>query len=381
MPEFASSSQLLAAIVASSDDAIISKDLNGIITSWNPGAERIFGYTPEEAVGKSILMLIPQDRLEEEPRIIERIRRGERIDHFETTRQTKDGRPLEISLSVSPIRNADGTVVGASKIARDITERKQVERQLTAAKAELQSYAAELEKKVADRTQVLQRTIAELEAFSYSLTHDLRAPLRAIQSFLQIFLEDHFSELNEESRAPLQKAIGSTQQMDRLILDLLAFTRLSHDGVPIEIIDTEKVVRGIIQDRIDFQSPTVEITIQSPLENVMGNVPSLTQCLTNLLGNAVKFVAPGKTPRIKIYSSAIDSKVRLYVEDNGIGINPGDAGQLFQMFSRIHGTTYAGTGIGLAIVKKAAARMGGTTGVESEVGKGSRFWLELPKAL
>lgn len=369
--------QRLGAIVQSSDDAIIGKNLSGIITTWNEGARRLFGYDESEIVGKSIMTLIPTELWDEEKSIIARLQKGQRIEHFETIRLAKNGHAVQVSLTVSPIRNAEGIIIGASKIARDITERKEVEIALATAQRQLQLHASELEKRVEERTQMLQKTVTELEAFSYSLSHDMRAPLRAVQSFLQIFLEDHGAKIDAEGAALLQKVVGSAQKMDRMVLDLLTFTRLSHEAMNIEEVDVEKLTREIIHDRPEFQAPQAEITMASPLSKVMGNEASLSQCLTNLLDNAVKFVAPGTRPKVHIRSERVDSSVLLWVEDNGIGISPEDQKQLFRMFQRIHGNGYPGTGIGLAIVRKAVERMGGTAGIESNA-QGSRFWLRLP---
>ena len=374
------SRQLLAAIVDSSDDAIIGKDLNGIITNWNAGARRIFGYNKSEIIGKSILTLIPPELRAEESVIIGRIRQGERVEHFETRRVRKDGSHVEISLTVSPIRDAEGRVIGASKIARDITDRKRVERDLVLAQAQLQSHATELEKRVDDRTRALQKTIAELEAFSYSLTHDLRAPLRAIESYLEIFVEDFGGKVGEEGVASLQKAVAAARRMDRMVLDLLAFTRLSHEEMLVNIIDIEKVVGSIVRDRPEFHFTRADIRVESPLLPVAGNLPSLVQCLTNLLDNAVKFVAPGMKPKIRIYTEPRDGMVRLWVEDNGIGISAEDQAQIFRIFHRGGSGDYPGTGIGLAIVRKAVERMGGSAGIESQPGRGSCFWVQLPRA-
>jgi PAS domain S-box-containing protein len=369
----------LAAIVENSDDAIVSKNLKGIVSSWNRGAEELFGYTAEEMIGQSIMKVIPPDRQDEERDILARLQRGERMHHFETIRRHKNGRLLSVSLTISPIRDAEGHIVGASKIARDIGERKKAEEALRAAQLQLKQHAQELESKVQERTARIQETVAELEAFSYSLSHDMRAPLRAIQSFSEIVLNEHAGRLDEEATGYLQRVVNAAGRMDRLIQDVLAFTRVSRQEITVERIDAEKLIREVMHERPELQPPNAEIVIESPLLPMLGHEASLTQCLTNLLDNAVKFVPRGVAPRVRIRSEPVEGQVRLWVEDNGIGIDPAAQRRLFALFERVHsGTNYRGTGIGLAIVRKAVERMGGTAGVESEPGKGSRFWLQLP---
>jgi PAS domain S-box-containing protein len=369
----------LAAIVENSDDAIVSKNLKGVVNSWNRGAEELFGYTAEEMIGQSIMKVIPPDRQDEERDILARLQRGERVHHFETIRRHKSGRLLSVSLTISPIRDAEGNIIGASKIARDIGERKKAEEALRAARRQLEQHAQELESKVQERTARIQETVAELEAFSYSLSHDMRAPLRAIQSFSEIVLNEHAERLDEEATGYLQRVVNAAGRMDRLIQDVLAFTRVSRQEITVERIDAEKLIREVIQERPELQPPNAEIVIESALLTMLGHEASLTQCLTNLLDNAVKFVPRGVAPRVRIRTEPVDGQVRLWVEDNGIGIDPAAQRRLFALFERVHsGTNYRGTGIGLAIVRKAVERMGGTAGVESEPGKGSRFWLQLP---
>jgi PAS domain S-box-containing protein len=368
----------LAAIVQNSDDAIISKNLDGTITSWNEGAQHIFGHTADEIIGQSIKTLIPTELQKEEDEILARLRRGERVYHFETMRIAKDGRHISVSLTISPIKDHEGHIVGASKIAHDITQRKQVERNLAEANEKLQSYAAELERQVRERTASLEKTIIELESFSYTLSHDMRAPLRAIESFAEIVLNDYGEKIDPCGAELLKRAITAAQRMDKLIIDLLAFTRLSHAPINTESVDIEKLIHSIIQERAEFQSPRAEIQVETPLLPAAGNQTSLTQAITNLLDNAVKFVAQGIVPRVRIYSERNHGGVRLWIEDNGIGIGRHEKQRLFQMFQRLQGDDYPGTGLGLAIVRKAAQRMGGEAGVESESGKGSRFWLQLP---
>src|SRR6266850_1358452 len=368
----------LATIVESSDDAIISKTLDGTILTWNGGAERIFGYAAGEAVGQRITMLIPPERMDEETYVVERIKRGERVDHFETVRLTKDGRRLDVSLTVSPLKDEEGNVVGASKVLRDITTRKEAEKNLQEAGKQMELHAQKLESTVAERTQQLRETVAELESFCYSLSHDMRTPLRAIQSYSQMVLEEEGKKLSAECTGYLRKAISAAERMDQLIQDVLAYSRLSRQEITLEPIDVDTLLREIIQERPELQPEKADIRIESPLLRVRGHSASLTQCVTNLLDNAVKFVAPGVKPRVRVYSEARDGRVRLCFEDNGIGIEKEAQRRLFEMFQRMHtGNEYEGTGIGLAIVRKSAERMRGEVGLESEVGQGSRFWVEL----
>lgn len=370
----------LAAIVEGSDDAIIAKNLEGIVTNWNPGAERMFGFTAAEMVGQSIKRIIPPDRYSEEERILERMKRGERIDHFETIRQRKDGRTIHISLSTSPIRDGDGEIVGASKIARDISAQKEAELALRAAQAKLESHALELEAKVRERTAKLEEMVGELEAFSYSLSHDLRAPLRAIQGFTELVLSDYGDKIPEATDY-LKRVVTAAARMDRLIHDVLAFARLSRQELTLQPVAVDRLVHDIVDERPELHSPRAKITIEGPLLPVIGHEASLTQCLTNFLDNAVKFVRPGTDPAVRVYTQPVDGMVRIAVQDNGIGISPENRQKLFNLFQRLATTqNYQGTGVGLAIVRKAAERMGGRVGVDSAPGAGSTFWVELPRA-
>jgi PAS domain S-box-containing protein len=372
----------MAAIVQWSVDAIMSKDLHGIITTWNKGAEGLFGYTAREVLGKPITLLIPWDRWHEEPVILDHIRRGEPIIDFETVRRRKDGSLVDISLCVSPVKDADGNIIGASKIARDITKRKRTEQALKDAHEELHRHAQELEQTVATRTAELRQTVAELEAFSYSLSHDLRAPLRTIHSFVELVLQQHGQQIGAQGTEFLRTSLNSAQRLDRLVESVLAYTRSSRQQLNFGTVDVDLLVREIISERLELQAPRAEVTLQSPLLPVCGDEASLTQCLTNLLGNGVKYVAPGVQPRLRVSSEQRGEFVRLWIEDNGIGVAPADQEHLFEMFRRGRSSCeYEGSGLGLAIVRKAVERMGGQVGVESEPGRGSRFWLELPKAV
>lgn len=371
----------LAAIVSGSEDAIVGKNLDGVITNWNSAAERILGYSASEIIGKPITVLIPPERQGEEREILARLRSGKRVEHFETIRVTKDGREIDVSLSISPIKDDAGQIVGASKILRDVSDRKEVERKLQDAQRQLQVRADDLENKVRHRTARLQEMVAELETFSYSVSHDLREPMRAIQQYADILKADYGSFLDEQGRTYLERISSSISRLDALIWDVLAYSRVLHDDLVLHPVDTERLLEELIDQYPNFQPPNALIEIVRPLLSVRGNPAFLTQCLTNLIGNAVKFVVPYQTPRVKIMTEKLDLKVRIWVEDNGIGIAPNDQARIFRVFERINPQDqFEGSGIGLSIVRKAVERMNGRLGVESEVGKGSRFWIELDAA-
>jgi signal transduction histidine kinase len=265
--------------------------------------------------------------------------------------------------------------------ARLLAERVRSEEALRKAHSLLADKAKHLDALVEQRTAQLRETIAELEAFSYSLSHDMRAPLRAMQSFSEIVRMDYGEKIGAEGKDLLWRVARAAERMDRLIQDVLAFSRVSREEIALQPIDAEKLIRDVIKERPELQEPQAEIIIEGPLDPVLGHDASLTQCVTNLLDNAVKFVRRGEKPRVRIHSERTEKGVRLWFEDNGIGIDPAGKQRLFRMFQRIHGGEgYQGMGIGLSIVRKAAERMGGQAGVESEPGKGSRVWVELKEA-
>jgi PAS domain S-box-containing protein len=368
----------LAAIIEGSEDAIISKDLAGVITSWNPGAQLLFGYSAAEAVGRSISILIPAERHNEEPGILERIRRGERVEHYETVRRRKDGTLIDISLTVSPVRDAEGRIIGASKIARNISDRKRAEAELQQAKAQLARSNEQLEGRVSERTRRLHETIAQMEEFSYSVSHDLRAPVRAMHGYASATLEDFGQQLPAQAIAFLQKIVGNATRMDRLIQDILTYSRLTRAELSLQPVCLQKLVHDIVCQYPEMQPPRAEILVKQPLPSVTAHEPSLTQAISNLLSNAVKFVPKGTRPTIEIWAEPLPDRIKLCFKDNGIGIRPEYQKRLFGMFERVHpDKQYEGTGIGLAIVRKAIERMGGRVGVQSNGVDGSQFWIEL----
>lgn len=369
------------AIVESSDDAIISKDLNGIIRSWNKGAEKIFGYKLAEVIGRPITILMPEGRQNEEPGILARLRKGQVIDHYETVRQRKDGALLNISLTVSPIKDDSGNVIGASKIARDITPQKHAEKALRLAKEKLEQVNAELEDRVKARTASLNEAIAQMQEFSYTVSHDLRGPVRAMRGYANAALEDFGNDMEAGLRDYLERIVRGSDRMDKLIQDVLIYSRLSQTRIQTEPISLDIVVPEIIRQYPDMRPPYVELSIEGPLLSVMAHETPLTQAISNLLSNAKKFVAAGATPKIEIRTERRGDAVRLWVKDKGIGVAPEYHSRLFGMFERVNQEDqYEGTGIGLAIVKKAVDKMGGCVGMESDGMNGSSFWIELPFA-
>jgi signal transduction histidine kinase len=272
----------------------------------------------------------------------------------------------------------------------EIVERRRVEAALHAAQEQLRSDAGKLEKVVAERTAQLQTSIEDLEAFAYSLAHDLRAPVRAIHGFTQIVIEMPPGQVSPAAITLLNRVVAAAIRMDSLIQDVLALTHVIRLPATLAPVNVDALVHALVLERPEFSPPRAEIQIESPLLPVIGHEAMLSQCLVNLLSNAVKFVERGKVPRVRVWTQALNPaatasspspRVRIWIEDQGIGIPSEAQARVFEMFQRLHtAAQYEGTGIGLAIVRKAADRMGGRVGVDSVLKKGSRFWLELPKA-
>jgi PAS domain S-box-containing protein len=261
-------------------------------------------------------------------------------------------------------------VTAFAVLMTDISDRKAAEEALRQANQELEVRAARL-----------RETVSELESFSYSIAHDMRAPLRAMQSFADLLMEDCGDQVGDLGRDYIRRIVTSANGLDQLIQDVLQYSRVVKMELKLEPVPVQKLVQEIIEANPALQSSQAEITIDEPLPIVLANHAALTQCISNLLGNAVKFVVPGNVPQIRIWADHRNRRVRLWFEDRGIGIEKDAHERIFQMFQRLDRTgKFEGTGIGLAIVRKAVERMDGQTGVESEPGQGSRFWLELKRA-
>jgi PAS domain S-box-containing protein len=500
----------LAAVVESSNDAIISKTLDGTITAWNRGAEKVFGYSSAEAVGQSIGLLLPPERADEESAILGQIRCGESLQHFETVRLRKDGEKIDVSVTISPIRDSTGAIVGASKIARDITARKRAEEELANSRVELatqtlmlqsvldsmgegliaadqdgnfliwndsanklmgrkaanlpteqwtphykvflpdeitpcppdrlplvralhgesvqvelmiehpdrasrvclevtarplkdnqgnlrggvavlrditqrkvhereiQQLNNELEQKVLDRTAQLEVANKELEAFSYSVSHDLRAPLRHITGFTQILLEDFGSTLDPNAQRYLNRIHAGTQKMGLLVDELLNLARVGRHEVnrrPIQLNSIVAEVIAILQP--DISGRQVEWAV-ADLPTVECDPILVKQIFQNLLANALKFTRSRTTTVIEVGYGEQDGQTFFRVRDNGIGFNMKYVDKLFGVFQRLHrAEDFEGTGIGLATVQRIVNKHGGRVWAQGELDKGATFQFTL----
>ena len=359
----------LAAVVESTDDAIVSKDLTGIVQTWNPGAERLFGYTAEEMIGSSILRVIPPDLRGEEANILERQRRGERIDHYETVRLTKDGRRVDVSLTVSPIRDSRGTIVGASKVARDITGRKRAEQELL-----------EIERRARAEAE---RVSFMKDEFLATLSHELRTPLNAIIGWAQLLRgKDHPDKEVSEGLAVIDR---NARVQAQLIEDLLDMNRIVSGKVRLDnqAVDVQDVARAAVAS-VRHLAESKEIKLDLFLDpepvSVWGDPNRLQQCFWNLLSNAIKFTPKGG--RVIARLARLNGHVEFTVVDNGQGIDFAFLPHIFERFRQADSSStryHGGLGLGLSIVKSLVEMQGGWVRAHSDgPGKGATFSVGIP---
>jgi PAS domain S-box-containing protein len=359
------STRLLASIVESSQDAIVSKSLDGIIQTWNAAAERVFGFTAAQAVGRHISLIIPADRAAEEEEIIARIRAGERVKHFDTVRVRSDGQHIPVSLTISPIRGEAGQIVGASKIARDITDRKKAEERIYGLMAELR------------------QTDKRKDEFLATLAHELRNPLASIRSCLELMrqVKDH-GELIEDARRTMERQMT---QMVRLVDDLMDVNRINQNKLQLrkERIDLAAVVQSAVETcRPPIEEHGHQLTVTLPPEALPldADPTRLAQVFANLLTNAAKYTERGG--RIWLSAERVGTNVVVKVKDTGIGISAEALPTLFQMFTQVDRSlerSQGGLGIGLTLVKRLTEMHGGTVAAHSEgPSKGSAFTVCLP---
>jgi PAS domain S-box-containing protein len=401
-------------------DGVLLLDIHSQkITDANPFMFDLLGYTHEDLVGKELWEIGFLKDAETSHAAFDRLAREGRIRYEDLPLQTRTGEVREVEF-VSNVYDEGGRSVIQCNI-RDITRRKQTERQraqaeeaVRAARTELARANAELEQNVRNRTARLQETIAELEHFSYTITHDMRAPLRAMRGLGGLLLEECSECLHPTRREYIRRIAEAADRMDRLITDALQYSGVVRQQFVLVPVDAGALLRGMLESYPELQPAHANIRIDTALPVVLGNQAGLTQCFSNLLGNAVKFVHPGQTPEVRVWAEAgtrepepegqgesdrqadtgdspgpcpptpdrlspLAGRVRIWFEDKGIGIEKEYHDKIWEMFQQLN-RSYEGTGIGLALVRKVVERMGGEVGVESEPGHGSRFWVELKRA-
>jgi len=376
-----------SAILSSALDSIISMDEAGRVVDFNPAAERTFGYARDEIMGRTVEETIVPAELRAAHRegLARFLSTGEGPvlgRRLELLAQRADGSRLMCELAITATR-LEGTPPFFTAYLRDITERKQAEAALLTAQTQLQEHARELEARVAERTDELQASNEQLEAFVYSIAHDLRAPLRSMNGFSQLLLDEHAAPLNEVGRNFLQRIQASSEFMDKLLLDLLAYGRTARAEMELGPVEVQRTWESaLFQTASQLEQTRARVEVIGAWTVVRAHEATLGQCLANLLSNALKFVAPGVTPQVRFRAEEMagGANIRLTLEDNGVGIAPEHQERAFRVFERLHGPRYAGTGIGLSIVRKGVERMGGRMGLESTPGTGSRFWIELPRS-
>ncbi|HCN83634.1 MAG TPA: hypothetical protein DIT07_08440 [Sphingobacteriaceae bacterium] len=340
----------LAAIIESSDDAIISKTLEGIITSWNGSAERMFGYTAEEIIGQPVLKLIPEERQQEEPLILSRLKKGERVEHFETQRITKHKKLLDISLTISPVKDSQGKIIGVSKIARDITDKKREE--------------------------------MRKNDFIAMVSHELKTPLTSIKSYVQVLLAKAKKENDSFIIEGLTRTDIQVKKMVSMIGDFLSLAKLEEGTIKLNktLFNLKLLIDEIIIDA-QFLTSIHTIEIKDCDVDVYADKDKIGQVLINLLSNAIKYSPSGGT--ITIGCEKNDGKVKVHVSDEGVGINLKDHTRLFDRFYRVENEqvkTVSGFGVGLYLVSEILRYHDSEIEVESQEGQGSTFSFNLPIA-
>lgn len=350
---------------------------DGKIIEVNRAPLEAAGLERASVIGKSVLetpWFSHSDGVRRELQgTLQRVAAGEPVRRDFTIRLAGD-QIITADITFSPLRDESGRVVELVGSAVDITDRVQAQRELC-------QLNIELEQRIAERTKELQLANDDLDAYARSVAHDLRAPLRAIFSFAKALREDYADGLDEYGREYTDFIESAAQQMDDLVCDVLEYSKIGRTEASLGPVDLDEVVaRSLEQQGIGIHQQQAVVDVARPLGTVVGYEDMLVQVITNLVSNGIKFVEPGVRPHVRIRSEASEDSVRVWVEDNGIGIAPEHHVTIFRVFERLHGVeAFPGTGIGLAIVRRAVETMGGRFGVESELGQGSRFWFELRK--
>ncbi len=357
------SGRLFAAMVNSSDDAIVGETLDGVIASWNPAAEGMYGYAAAEIVGRPATVLYPPGVEDEGQETLAKIGRGEHVPHYETFRRRKDGTDFPASVTVSPIHDEADRLIGTSSFTRDMTE-------------QMHARAAA---EVLYRADDLKTANGSLENFTYSVSHDLRAPLRAMSGFSAALLEDYGGALGEDGRRYAERIVAASEHMAALVDNLLRLSRLSRAEMHLDSVDLGAEAAQIAAElQRDDPGRHVRFAVQRPVR-VRADRALIRMVMHNLLGNAWKFTSGRDDALIEFGTApAADAPVCYYVRDNGAGFDPAYTHKLFSPFQRLHpASEFPGTGIGLAIVRLIVERHGGRVWAEGAVGEGAAFYFTL----
>jgi PAS domain S-box-containing protein len=360
----------LATVVKQSNDSIYMHDHEGKIISWNEGAEKIYGYTEMEALQMKIWNIIPEYLQPETQAMVSKILTGDKIELLETKRVTKHGKLMDVLFSASVILDSGCLHNSIVITERDVTEQKIANEQIRQLNSSLKKNVVQLES-----------ANKELESFSYSVSHDLRAPLRALHGNATILEEDHMDKLDEGAKEVLNKIHHNANRMDRLINDLLSFSKIGKKEILKSTVDMEEQVRNIIAEINNGIPPKAHIVIHE-LPPAFGDYSMLNQVWTNLISNAIKYSAKKEDPQIEIGSMPGDDEIVYYIKDNGAGFDMAYADKLFGTFQRLHDVSeFEGTGIGLAIVQRIILKHGGTIRAEAAPEKGATFYFTIPTSL
>ena len=365
------SREIQSNIIEFSVDGIITKSLDGMIMTWNHGAEMLFGYSAEEAIGKQITMLYKFDWKLQEAQSTNQIVEGSSFQRFETVCITKNGSSIDVSVTLSPLKDSEGNIIGISKIVRDITEKKRAE-------DEIRTLNNELEHKVIERTAALQNAYDEMEAFTYSVSHDLRSPLRATDGFSQALLEDYGDKLDATAQDYLSRIRSASQKMGGLIDDLLQLSRQTRTSMIPSTIDLGVIAHQIMSELARQNSERkVEVVIGNDLV-AYADTNLMHIALDNLLGNAWKYTSLHSYAKIEFGSMIENGEKVFYIRDDGAGFDMAYVDKLFKPFQRLHTVEeFAGNGIGLAMVYRIIKRHFGRVWAEGEIDRGATFFFTL----
>ena len=386
----------LAAIIESSDDAIIGMTLDGLVISWNQAAQNLYGYSAKEAVGQPLSVLVPPEGHDEIPALLEKVTQGESVDYYETVKMAKDGRRIDVSLTMSPIKNSGRNVIGTSIIARDITQRMRAEAELSRLNEELNA-----------RNRELAHKNAEVEAFVYGVSHDLRSPLVNLEGFseeLALVAQDlremlQSSDMPEEIKqrglamvdddmaTSIHFIHGAVGRLSGIIDALLGLSRVGRIEYRWQEVNLDRAVGRVVDAMQGTIDEREAIVVVDDLPPAWGDPTALEQVFANLLGNALKYLKSGRAGVVKIGSEKPNSTGRdddtpksrtYYVKDNGAGIPERALDKVFEPFQRVHPELASGQGMGLTLVQRIVERHGGEMWVESTEGEGSTFFVRLP---